>query len=140
MCIYPIIQPGALVLALMLNFCHGYHALLGNSFLRIDSSAELFGRSHLGFLIWQPVRAMVTLEGLHKEWESDQGIRSFFRDHRRLFMGEKPDDFCPKCLVATATRNRDVLMPLMKRMGMAGGQLFKIAMVEKEFLANLTVQ
>ena len=85
-----------------------------------------------------PCAAMVvSLEGVHKEWEAHPEVRRHFRESRRLFEGVKAGDHNPKCHVAAAAANKNVLMPLMRRMGAAMGQLFSIGMVEKELLDKM---
>ena len=59
------------------------------------------------------------------------------RESRRLFEGVKAGDHNPKCHVAAAAANKNVLMPLMRRMGAAMGQLFSIGVVEKELLDKM---
>lgn len=78
----------------------------------------------------------VSLKGVHKEWEACDEVRAYYREYRRLFMGQELRCCDPKCLVVTAAMNKTVLKPLLKRMGASlGRQLYTIKMVETERLA-----
>ena len=84
------------------------------------------------------VVAGTNLAGLAEAWEAQSGLRSRYREHRRLFQKTGcPDDFDPPTHVKEAALNHKVLRPLAQLMAKnrdtdGNIQLFSISQLEAE--------